>query len=251
MRLIGLTLFMTICALTACVTEYSGPTPPNTNVSTALEQRVALARQYIGAGDWENAKRNLVLARQIDANNAEVYEAFALVYQSTGEFELAQDNFEKALRLAPDLSRARNNYAAFLYGRGDFSQAENEWIRVTKDTLYSGRPLAFINLGLVRLQLKDSTGAEAAFARALSMDRRNPLALLELAHLRLDAGDTQAARQYYDVYRTVVVPQSPRGFALGIRLAQQTADADAEGSYRLALRNLYPNSAEARALSDT
>jgi type IV pilus assembly protein PilF len=246
MRLIAMVILM--CILPACVTEYSGSTPVKTDGSTALVQRVALARQYIGAGDWENAKRNLVLARQIDADNAEVYEAFALVYQSTGEFELAQENFERSLRLAPGLSRARNNYAAFLYSRGQFKAAEQEWIRVTHDSLYSGRPLAFMNLGLARLQLQDQAGAEAAFTRALSMDRRNPLALLELAHLRLDAGDTQAARQYYDVYRTVLVPQSSRGFALGIRLAQKTGDADAEGSYRLALRNLYPNSPEAQAL---
>ena len=58
---------------------------------------MSLARQYIGAGDWENAKRNLELAAAIDADNADVLEAFALVYQSTGEFELAESNFKEAL----------------------------------------------------------------------------------------------------------------------------------------------------------
>ena len=55
-----------------------------------LDKRVALARQYIGVGDWENAKRNLELAPAIDPQNAEVFEAFALVYQSAGEYELAE-----------------------------------------------------------------------------------------------------------------------------------------------------------------
>ena len=42
-------------------------------------------------GDWENAKRNLELAEEVDPNNAEVFEAFALVYQRTGESEMAKN----------------------------------------------------------------------------------------------------------------------------------------------------------------
>ena len=132
----------------------------------AVEKRVALARQYIGVGDWKTL-RNLELAQEVDPNNAEVFEAFALVYQSTGEFEMAENQFRAALKAEPSLSRARNNYAAFLYSQGRFIEAEREFYRVTEDTLYSGRPMAFVNLGLCRLQLEDNAGAEAAFTRAL------------------------------------------------------------------------------------
>ena len=38
--------------------------------------------------------------------------------------------------------------------------------------------------------------------------------------------------------------QSARGLWLGIRLARETGDRDAEGSYVLALSNMYPDSAE-------
>ena len=40
---------------------------------------------------------------------------------------------------------------------------------------------------------------------------------------------------------------SPRGLLLGLEIADQTGDQDALGSYELALRNLYPDSAEHRA----
>ena len=76
----------------------------------ALDKRGALALQYIGVGDWENAKRNLELAQEVDPNNAEVFEAFARVYQSTGEFERAENQFWAALKAEPTLSGARNNY---------------------------------------------------------------------------------------------------------------------------------------------
>lgn len=233
--------------VSGCVTETRGgyTTPPSREM--AFQKRVSLARQYIGEGNWEYAKRNLQLAAKIDPNNAEVHEAFALVYQSTGEYELAEESFKRALSSQPGLSRARNNYAAFLFSQGRMEQAEEEFTRVTEDTLYSGRPLAFINLGLARVRLGRAEGAEQAFARALAMDRRNPIALLELGYLRLAAGDPEAALQYYDVYRTVVRQQPARGLLLGIRIAQLRGDTDAEASYGLALRARYPDSPEYRA----
>jgi len=242
----GGALVMLLGLMGGCVTEQSGGTQMSSDPDAALDKRVALARQYIGVGDWENAKRNLELAQEVDPNNAEVFEAFALVYQSTGEFEMAENQFRAALKAEPTLSRARNNYAAFLYSQGRYIEAEREFNRVTEDTLYSGRPMAFVNLGLCRLQLEDDAGAGAAFTRALSMDRRNPVALLEMGFLRLEAGDTNEAARYHGTYRTVSPQQSPRGLLLGLEIADKTGDQDALGSYELALRNLYPDSAEYR-----
>ena len=58
--------------MAGCVTEYSGGTQMSSDPDATLDKRVALAPQYIGVGDWENAKRNLELAQEVDPNNAEV-----------------------------------------------------------------------------------------------------------------------------------------------------------------------------------
>ena len=83
--------------MAGCVTEYSGGTQMSSDPDATLDKRVALARQYIGVGDWENAKRNLELAQEVDPNNAEVFEAFSLVYQSIAGFEMAENQFRAAL----------------------------------------------------------------------------------------------------------------------------------------------------------
>lgn len=240
-------LLLAVCSvlpLTGCVTTtdsvYTNPPSPQ----AALERRVGLARQYIGEGDWENAKRNLAQAVKIDDRNAEVHEAFALVYQSTGEKELAEQSFEKAIRLQRDFSRARNNYAAFLFSEQRYADAEKQLDYVVKDTLYAARPLAFVNLGLCRMQLGKRAEAEEAFSRALSMDRTNSIALLELAILKYDDGAYREAERHYGTYRTAVRPQSPRGLWLGVRLARALGDKDGESSYALALGSLYPKSPE-------
>ena len=233
--------------LAGCVTETVGGYEVKQDPQAALEKRVELARQYIGRGDWENAKRNLEVANNIDPKSPAVHEAFGLVYQSTGEYDRAEASFQKALKLDPKFSRARNNYAAFLYFLGRFVDAEQEFAIVAEDSLYSGRPLAYTNLGMSRVNLGDNAGAEAAFTRALRMDRANPRALLEMGYLRLAADDIPAADSYYGVYRTAVPQQSARGLVLGIQLAEARGDKDAQSSYELALRSRYPDSPEYQA----
>ncbi len=239
-----------VMVLSACVHETRGGFTEKASPDKALEYRLELARKYIGDGNWEDAERNLRMANDIDPDAAPVHEAFALVYQSTGEYELAEESFRKAIRLEPGFSRARNNYAAFLAARGRYAEAEKQLERVVEDTLYTSRPQAFINLGLVRVQLGENASATEAFERALAMDRTNRIALLELATLRYDSADYIGAQRYYDRYRTLVRQQSSRGLMLGVRLARATNDLDAEGSYAMALRNLYPDSPERRELEN-
>jgi len=209
-----------------------------------LEQRVTLARSYIGEGNWDDAKRNLRIARDIDPNAAQVHEAFALVYQSTGELELAEESFKATLRADRNLSRARNNYAAFLYQQGRYREAVEQLEIVVRDSLYEARPQAYINLGLARLQINDYTKAEDAFRRSLSMRPQEPLALLELADVMQQRGADEQAMRFYTEYRAAVTQQSARGLWLGVRLARALGDRNAEASYVLALRNLYPDSNE-------
>ncbi|MFT7289024.1 MAG: type IV pilus assembly protein PilF, partial [Halieaceae bacterium] len=237
--------------LSACVTETESVFTEKASPEKVTAQRVELARQYIGQGNWEDAKRNLKVAAALDDRNAEVFEAFALVYQSTGEFELAEISFKRAISLDQDFSRARNNYAAFLYSRERYDEAEEQLEFVVQDLLYNSRAQAFVNLGLSRLQLFKPREAEEVFLRALGMQRGNTIALLEIAQLRLEAGDSANAKLYYDEYRKVVRQQSARALWLGVRLARETGDTDAESSYAMALRSRYPVSNEYEAYKRT
>ncbi|MEM1191045.1 MAG: type IV pilus biogenesis/stability protein PilW [Pseudomonadota bacterium] len=242
-RQVVLSLFLAL-GLAGCITESESVFTEEASPEDALEQRLSLARRYIGRGNYEDAKRNLAVAVEIDDSNPEVHEAFALVYQSTGEYELAEESFKRAIRLDRAFSRARNNYAAFLFSQERYREAEEQLRTVVKDTLYSARAQAFLNLGLCRLQLFDNSGAEEAFMRSLAMQGNNAIALLEVAQLRFDAQDTRNASIYYERYREVVRQQSARGLWFGIRLGRATGDEDAQSSYALALRSLYPQSPE-------
>jgi type IV pilus assembly protein PilF len=247
-------LLLVLLVFAGCVTTNETVFTNQESPELALKRRVELARAYIGQGNWENAKRNLKLAADIDPKNAEVFEAFALVYQSTGELDAAEENFLKSLSLNSSLSRARNNYAAFLFAQGRFAEAEKELEIVVRDTLYSGRPQAFTNLGLCRARLQKSDAAIEALERALTMEQRNPLALFTLAELYYERQSFAKAQQFYQAYRRVAPSPTAAALWLGIRLARSLELANERASLELALYNMYPNSAEAlaaKSLSDS
>lgn len=234
---------MMTAVLAACMSQ----TVVNSKVINeleSLEAHVDLALKYIKRGNWEQAKRKLKIAYEIDPNSVHVHEALALVSQNTGEFDFAEKHFKKALSIDGDFSRARNNYAVFLFSQLRFEEACKQLKIVVSDTLYDSRMQALTNLGTCSLKIKDYPGAEVAFKRALTLDRKNTLAMLELAYIYYQQENYPDANYHYHQYRAEVSRQSARGLLLGVKLANQSKDTDGRASFAMALKNLYPRSPE-------
>ncbi len=214
-----------------------------------IASRVKAATDYLGQGNTEKAIVHLKRALELDPNSAPVHDTLAQVFWKSGEYELAQEHFRKAIASDPQFSRARNNYAAFLYERGDTRGAIRELEHVVSDTLYESRGAAFANLGRAYQKVGETAKAEEALSRAVKMDRRQWRAMLELAAINYDRGDHEAAARYYEQFRRLAPRQTPRSLLLGIRLARLAGDRDAEASYSLQLKSMYPDSAEFREFS--
>ena len=71
----------------------------------------------------------------------------------------------------------------------------------------------------------------------------------ELAQMLFEEGEYAGAAELYERFREQA-QQTPRSLGLGIRLARITGDRDAESSYALTLKNLYPKSDEFRRYQD-
>ena len=216
-----------------------------------VASRVKAATDYLNQGNTEKAIVHLKRALELDPNSAPVHDTLAQVFWKTGEYELAQEHFRKAVASDPKFSRARNNYAAFLYERGDTRGAIRELEQVVADTLYESRGAAFANLGRAYQKVGETAKAEEALSRAVKMDRRQWPAMLELAVINYDRGDHEPAARYYEQFRRLAPRQTPRSLLLGIRLARLAGDRDAEASYSLQLKSMYPDSAEYREFSST
>lgn len=237
---------MSALLMAACVTTETGGFEEKKDPKKAVELSVQAARSYIQEGKWEPAKRHLKNALELDPKNAGANDALALVFWRTGEYEQADKHFRAAISDAVDseASRIRNNYAAYLYDRKRYADAESQLEKVAEDLLYDKRAEAFLNLGRVRVKLKKYAQAKEVLERAVLMDRTNSAVMLQLSEVYFQLGDHTKAQGFYDAYRKQAQGQNPASLWLGIRLAEHAGDKNSSASYALALKNLFPQSEE-------
>ncbi len=227
--------------LTACT---STPSSQVADPDKAIETYVQLGLGYLGNGQREQARFNLLKALELDRNHAGALHGMALLYQTEGELELAEQNFRRALAQEPGFTQARMNYARFLFLQGNHQRARDEYQRVTQDTNYRLRPDAFVGLALSEFQLGNRDAGRDALNRALRLNPNMAAALLEAAEIEWSDGNYPAARDYLTRFEAVA-RQTARSLWLGVRLARVFNDTNRAASYGLALLEIYPESREA------
>lgn len=235
-----------VLSLTACVTTQESVFTKKKSAAKALSLRIQIAITYLQQGDLEKAKENIREAAELDPQSARVHDVYGLIYQTSGESELAEKKFKRMLELDPGYSAGRNNYAAFLFKQKRYQAAIDQLQLVVNDVYYKKRPAAYGNLGLAALELDNYDLARSSFKNAVTISRGevNPNYFLELALLEYQAKDYPEAAKQLQSYRDKVSQSSAKALLLGINIAEQFKDNNAKASYALALRNLYPRSAE-------
>ncbi|MEW5248245.1 type IV pilus biogenesis/stability protein PilW [Microbulbifer discodermiae] len=239
----ALILVLLSAYLGGCVT--TGLPEREVDLDKALKTHVQLGLRYLQSGDnREVARYHFNKALELGKRNPQAHHGLALLYQADGELAVAESHFKKALRYDSHFSMARTNYGVFLYQQGRFREAREQFQIASEDLTYNRRSYALTNLGRASLSLGDVVAAESAFSRALGLDPDLPQALLELAELRFDSGNYPEAKKFLDRY-SAHHRQVPQSLWLGVRIEKIFGNRDKERSYALALKNLYPYSAEA------
>jgi len=236
--------------LSGCVTETSGiQSKQKKDRERFIETSVSAAVKYMKEGDTDDAFRHLNRALEADKKNASTHNALALLYRMTGDTDLEERHFKLAIRYDPRSSQARNNYATFLFREGRYHDALSQLQKAAKDPGYNQRELALVNMGRCYLKLEKSKEAIEAFRRAVLLRAELPAAHYELARLYYDDGDLRLANNHLESFGKYA-RHTPVSLWLGIRIQRVLGDRDALASYELALRNLYPESAEYRLYTE-
>ncbi|MAM70927.1 MAG: type IV pilus biogenesis/stability protein PilW [Gammaproteobacteria bacterium] len=233
--------------LSACVSETTGGFEQAPD-EEALENYLALAQGYLEQQDLQAARRHLNNAANIDPNNSDAYGLWGLIYTLEGDLGLADESFNRAIRLNRGNSRVRNNYAAFLFANERYEEAYNHLEVVVSDTAYQGRAQAFENMGLAAQRLNRLEDAEYAFTRALQLNSNRIRSTLELADISLQRGDTRAAQNYYSRFQTLQqffnIQPNARSLWVAVRLEQSRGMESRMREYGATLAELYPDSNE-------
>ena len=241
---IGLFLAV-VLSLSGCVTTVTGNNIEEASEDARVKAQIDLARGYLAKNSYQSARRPLDKALEINSRSVEANVLKAIIHQREEEIDLAEKHYKLALKYEPNNAQALNNYGGFLYSQGRLKAAVVPLRKAVKDTGYAARSQAFVNLGLVEASLDNTEAARSAFERSLMLNTKQTRSHLELADIYFTSGNVMRAADHYGLFRSGE-RQTARSLCLGVRIATALELPDEQSSLRLALKNLYPGSAEAK-----
>lgn len=122
----------------------------------------------------------------------------ALVYQRSGQSQLAERYFRTASDLQPEDPYVLNAYARFLCGRHRFAEARSRYEKAPANPRYTTPWIAMTNLGTCAKYSGNTNQAEIHFHWALTTNPGFGSAIAALADLNYGRGRYRSAGTYLD-----------------------------------------------------
>jgi type IV pilus assembly protein PilF len=209
--------------------------------------RTELASLYFSNGNLGVALEELKSAVAADSNYAPAYGMYGLVYMQMNDNKRAEENFERALRLAPNEPDINHNYGWFLCQTKREEKSIEYFLQALRNPLYGTPWRSYSAAGTCTLRLKRTKDAEAFFERALKSEPDEPASLLYLGQIRYQQGNVGEARKLVARHNKLVNP-SAESLWLAVRIERKLGDRMTEQTYANQLRRRYPSSPEYQAL---
>jgi type IV pilus assembly protein PilF len=249
---LGVLMLLTACATKPQAPAMPEPPPPvktqETPVAVRAQIRTDLATGYYERGQLDVALEELHEAVRLDPNNAKAYNLYGLVYSMLGDNAKAEENFKRALAIAPDESDFRHNWGWFLCSHNRVRESIPEFEKAIRNPLYRTPEIALVNAGRCSVAVGEVAAAEIYFRRALTASPNNADASYGLALLAYRSSRLSDARAWIKPLMQQPSP-SPEALYLGMCIERKLGDRQAELSYVSQLRNRHPESAETKALA--
>lgn len=139
---------------------------------TEAEQRQAMTRAQLASSmlmerEFSSALREARRSIELDPECVDCRYTLATVYSARAEWDHAEVELRHVLTLDPDYSYAHNQLAVVYLNSGRPAEAETHARRAAEDEQFSGRHLAFYNLGWSFLERQQYDRALEAFTQAL------------------------------------------------------------------------------------
>ncbi len=202
-----------------------------------------LASAYFERGNMGVALEEARTALEADPNYAPAYNVLGLVHMDLRENTVAQQHFERALRLSPNDPDINNNYGWFLCQSGHAEQSISYFLAALKNPLYTNPARSYVNAGLCALRKSNERDAFDYFERALRLEPDNLQALLSVAAIQYKRGQLEAARGLVGRFNKLVDPTA-ESLWLALRIERKLGDKTAENSLSAQLRRRFAGSDE-------
>ena len=244
------------CLLAACTTTGSGQgaqqavsaQPADSEQQKRAKAHTELGSLYMLDGRSAIALDEARIALAADPNYAPAYNLLGLTHMVLDEPKLAEENFEKAMRIAPGDPEISNNFGWFLCQTGREQRSMAYFMAAAKNPLYAAPAKAYTNAGVCSVRLKDDKAAENYLMMALRLSPTNTQALFWLADIARRQGRYAEARQWTTDIEKMMEPTA-QVIWLALRIERKLGNREAEARYATQLRRRFPGSPEQRLLT--
>lgn len=137
----------------------------------SLISRMALAAVHIKDDEWEEAKRELNIARNIYEENSRVQNLLGIIADHEGDFKLAEEKYKKSLELNPDAVNADINLAELYLKEDRLEEAGASFKKVID--FYPVTEYV-IRYAYIQIATHDPDGAIDTISKYLSNDLNHP-----------------------------------------------------------------------------
>ncbi|WP_338765079.1 type IV pilus biogenesis/stability protein PilW [Massilia sp. METH4] len=215
---------------------------PTLSDATAAQKRAQIRMQlavgYYEAGQLPVALDEIKKAIDADPQYADAYGMRALIYMGMGETTLADDNFKRALQLAPNNPDVANNYGSFLCQSGRVAESFRWFDAALASRQYASPAKALNNAGNCALKSKDYDRAEQYLLQALQLAPDQPSTSANLARVYFERRDYARANFFITRLGKVARPDSLPADVLwlAIRVQHRLGDKAAEEEWAAGLR---------------
>jgi type IV pilus assembly protein PilF len=240
------------CAGAPAGTTDSTQTPVSQQAAVGDARQRAKAHTELGMLYLQERRLSVALdearlAIDSDASYPLGYNLLGLVQMYLKDNRAAEENFGRALRLAPGDPEINNNYGWFLCQSGREGQSLGYFETASKSQLYTTPTKPLTNAGICARSMNDDKAAEGYLLRALRVDPANSDAQFLLADIAYRAGRLGEARmRLAEVHKVAEVTAQTAW--LGLRVERKLGDREAEARYATQLRRTFPNSGEYQLL---
>ncbi len=255
MDLLKLPMLLVLIALGGCAVQPEAPdfkpgtstTGDETERQTSTRIHTELAAGYYELGNMGVALEEVGIALRADPNYVPAHNIAGQIYARLKEDRLAQQSFERALKINPLDSAANHNYGTFLCQRQREEEGIKHILTALRNPLYQNAASSYVNAGLCARRRGDMVAAEEYFMKALQLRPDQLQALYHVADIQYQRNNFLSAKSFLERFTRVAAPNA-EVLWLAVRIERRLGDNNAVASYAQQLRNNFPNSKEAGAL---
>ncbi len=206
----------------------------------AADARIALGLRYLDMGNRLKARENFELAIKYAPDYYRSLSSIAYYYQLVGEATQAKLAYKKAMRESPKNSELLNNYGAFLCQLGHYEQADGYFNQAIGLSISHQIVDSYENAAICSLKSGDRIKAEHYFERSLDYDPYRYFSLFQLVKLKIHK------REYSDARKRLIKFHNELGYQSGslsllIMIEEKAGNkADAE-RYAALLESQFPD----------